>query len=130
MRRVRSLLPLVSCLTWMAGCGVEAESPAILGTVTPSRAYSDATVAISLMGSLFRPSLEVDTQSGAAERGPNPFSVFLDRVAVLALSGPPPVSPRPAGPPSIAATDAQWRSSSRIDARLPAGIAPGDTPSA
>jgi hypothetical protein len=110
----------------MAGCGVEPESPAMLETVMPDRAYSDATIPITLLGGLFRPPLQVDTLTGAAKVGANPFSVFLDPAVTVALAGPQPKAQRPGGAQSVDALDAQWLDNRDISARLPAGIPPGD----
>ena len=114
MRWVRSFLPLAAPLTLMAGCGVQGESTGTLIQIVPGSAYNDTTIPIQLLGGPFRPSVEIDTYSGAAEVAAAPFQVFLDP------------SPPILGRRSIMAAGPMWQDRGRIDATIPAGLPAGE----
>ena len=65
----------------VAGCGLGAEPPAMLGQMTPAMAYNDAPVAAniyaSIHGGTFRPAYQFDTMAGSAGLEVGGFSATL-----------------------------------------------------
>jgi hypothetical protein len=108
MWSVRRFLRLAAPLALQACASAAPPSPA-LTAVSPAQAYNDTPVPIQLTG-LFRPSLAIDTASGAASLGSTPFSVWLIPIEPVSTGGP------------IAAGSPVWSGPSTIDAVVPADL--------
>jgi len=117
MRKVGSLALVVSPLLTAAaavGCAGSGQDTAIVDQIQPPNAYSDVPFAIALLGNGLRPPLAVDTHSGSADVTANAFDITLE-----------PVAPAD-GRISANAFRIVWINASEIDARLAAGLLPGD----
>jgi hypothetical protein len=102
----------------VAGCGLGAEPPAVLGQMTPAMAYNDAPVATNIYASMdggaFRPAYQFDTMAGSAEVEVSGFSATL-------VSG----APSTTGPNSFALDEVTWVSGGILTAIVPPGLPGG-----
>jgi hypothetical protein len=114
----------------VAGCGLSAEPPAVLGQMTPAMAYNDAPVAANITASadagVFRPAYQFDTMAGSAGIEVDGFS------ATLVGPAPPPQPAAPAatrpsatGSDSFALGEVTWVSVGILSAIIPPGLPTG-----
>ncbi len=100
-----------------AGCGVGAEQPAALHQMTPTAAYSDASLTATIYGQGFRPSYRFDAVSGNAGVDINSFGATL--------TANPPVAQGDSNAGSFDLTSVVWESAGILGAEVPAGIPTG-----
>jgi hypothetical protein len=110
----------------VAGCGLSAEPPAVLGRMTPALAYNDAPVAADIFatvdGGVFRPAYQFDTMAGSAGVEVSGFSATL---VGRAASTPPSAPQATTGSNSFALEQVSWVSVNILSAIVPPGLPEG-----
>jgi len=105
--------PTLIIVVMLAGCGMRGGTTPNLEQIFPASAYSDAPVAVTLLGGPFHPPVSVDTYSGSADVAPAPFQIVLDPLRPIAGRRP------------VAGINPSWTDDTEIDATLPAGVLAG-----
>ena len=109
----------------VAGCGLGAEPPAVLGQMTPAMAYNDAPVAAniyaSIYGGAFRPAYQFDTMAGSAGIEVSGFSATLVGRAPSTQSTPQATT----GSNRFALDEVTWVSVGILSATVPPGLPGG-----
>ena len=105
----------------VAGCGLGAEPPVVLGQMTPATAYNDAQVAANIYaiaGGVFRPAYQFDTMAGSAGVEVGGFSATL-------VGRAPSTQPATTGANSFALDEVTWVSVGILSAIVPPGLPSG-----
>jgi hypothetical protein len=110
----------------VAGCGLSAEPPAVLGQMTPAMAYNDAPVPANISattdGGVFRPVYQFDTTAGSAGVEVSGFSATL---VGQAASTSPSAPQATTGSSSFALQQVTWVSVNILSALVPPGLPEG-----